>query len=288
MNTTDKIYNDLVNDILENGIWDKDQDVRPKWADGTPAYSKGVIAKQLKFDCEETVIPTTKRVPWKTAIHEVLWFFVKKTSDCSYLDENNVKIWREWTNEENSIGTAYGYQASKKCRIDSIETLENGEIAVHKIDQIEHLIKQIRTNPSSRRLITSWWNIDDLDEMELPPCWWNTQWLVKEGKLHLIVGSRSGDVFLGMPFNIFQYYVLLRMMAQVTGYKVGTMTCNISDAHIYDRHMDVIQEQMKSDSYDAPELWINPDVKELSDFTIADFDLIGYQHGPTLKAEVAE
>ncbi|SHF24283.1 thymidylate synthase, partial [Seinonella peptonophila] len=172
--------------------------------------------------------------------------------------------------------------------LDQIKRSIKGSTSLESVDKVfTYLIYQIRHNPASRRLITSWWNIDDLDEMELEPCWHSTQWLVKEGKLHLIVTARSSDLFLGWPFNVFQYYVLQRMVAQVTNYDLGTMTCNIGDIHVYDRHLDVIARQTDSPQFAAPTLWINPNIKELSDFTINDFKLIDYQHGLTLKAEVA-
>lgn len=277
MGKFDLIYNELVQKILNEGVWDKGENVRARWADGTPAYAKSIIGQQIRIDCSEVPILTTKYVPPKTPIIELLWFFVQKTSDCSYLDQHNVKIWREWTNEQNNIGKAYGYQAGKKVR------RLNGQM----VDQIDYLIYQLRHNPASRRLITTWWNIDDLDEMELEPCWHSTQWLVKNGKLNLIVTARSSDVFLGLPFNVYQYYTLLRMIAQVTGYEIGTMICNIGDMHIYDRHLPIIEEQIKRPHHKAPELWINPEVKELSDFTIDDFKLLNYQHSGVLKAEVA-
>jgi thymidylate synthase len=250
--------------------------VRTVWADGTPAYTKSIISKQIHFDGKEVPILTTKHVAWKTAIHEILWFYVHKTSDCSYLDEHNVRIWREWTNKQNNIGKSYGYQLGKPIML-------NGKIT----NQVDHLIEQLQTNPASRRHVLSLWNIDDLDQMELYPCWWSTQWLVKEGKLHLITQSRSADLALGCPFNVFQYYVLLRMVAQVTGYEVGTLTCNINDCHIYERHIAPLKEQIKRPQYPAPELIINPEVKCLSDFKISDFTLVNYQHGPKIPMEVA-
>lgn len=276
MGKADGIYSELVRDIIQNGDWDKDYDVRTKWADGTPAYTKSLISKQLKYDNSEVPILTTKRVPWKSAIHELLWFYVKRTSDCTYLDENNVKIWREWTNTNNNIGKAYGYQLGKPIML-------NGKIT----NQVHQLIDQLIHNPTSRRHVISLWNIDDLDQMELYPCVWNNQWLIKQGFLHLIVSVRSNDIGLGNPFNIFQYYVLQRMIAQVTGYKLGTMTFNINDAHIYERHIDCLEEQIQLEGYPAPELWINPEIKNFDDFTINDFVLKNYEYHPTIKMEIA-
>lgn len=276
MGLADVIYNDLVNGVLEDGAWDKDQDVRTVWADGTPAYTKSVICKQLKYDNSEVPILTTKRVAWKSAIHEMLWFYVKRTSDCSYLDNNKVGIWTDWTNENNNIGKAYGYQLGKPIML-------NGKIT----NQVHHLIEQLVTNPGSRRHVISLWNIDDLDQMELYPCVWNNQWLVKQNKLHLIVNARSNDIGLGNPFNVFQYYVLQRMIAQVTGYQLGTLTLNINDAHIYERHIEPLKEQMGREAFPAPELWINPAIKHFDDFTIKDFELRNYRYHPSIKMEIA-
>lgn len=276
MSMADRIYKDLVNDVLENGDWDKDQKVRTVWADGSPAYTKSVICKQVTFDNLEVPILTTKKVAWKSSIHELLWFYVKRTSDATYLDEHNVKIWKEWTNKHNNIGKAYGYQLGKPIML-------KGKLT----NQVQNLIDELKNNPASRRHIISLWNIDDLDQMELYPCVWNNQWMIKKGKLHLIVQIRSNDLALGHPFNIFQYYVLQRMVSQVTGYELGTLTFTINDLHIYERHIEPLQEQIKREPFPAPELWINPDVKNFDDFTIDDFQLIGYEHHPIIKMEVA-
>ncbi|ERI07491.1 thymidylate synthase [Aneurinibacillus aneurinilyticus] len=276
MGMADIIYKNLVSDILENGDWDKDQQVRTRWEDGTPAYTKSVISKQITFDNSEVPILTTKRVAWKSAIHELLWFYVKRTSDCTYLDENNVTIWKEWTSANNNIGKAYGYQLGKPIML-------KGKIT----NQVHHLLEELIANPASRRHVISLWNIDDLDQMALYPCVWNNQWLVKQGKLHLIVQIRSNDLALGNPFNVFQYYVLQRMVSQVTGYELGTLTFNINDLHIYERHIEPLQEQIQREAYAAPELRINPDVKNFDDFTIDDFELVNYQYHPAIKMEVA-
>ncbi|RKN70054.1 thymidylate synthase [Paenibacillus ginsengarvi] len=276
MGMADAIYKELVQQIAENGDWDKDQQVRTVWADGTPAYTKSLICKQLRFDNSEVPILTTKRVAWKSAIHELLWFYVKRTSDCAYLDEHDVKLWKEWTNEGNNIGKAYGYQLGKPIMI-------KGKIT----NQVQNLIDQLKTNPASRRHVISLWDVDDLDQMELYPCVWNNQWLVKQGKLHLIVNARSNDIGLGHPLNVFQYYVLQRMMAQVIGYELGTLTFNLNDAHIYERHVGPLLEQVEREPYPAPELWINPDIRCFDDFTIDDFKLVGYNYHPSVKMEVA-
>jgi thymidylate synthase len=155
------------------------------------------------------------------------------------------------------------------------------------LDQVDYLLHQLVHNPSSRRHITSLWNINDLDEMALNPCVWNTHWQVLEGKLHLTVGIRSNDIGLGNPFNVFQYHVLQRMIAQVTEYELGTLTFNIDNIHAYERHLEPLNKQYYMDQYKAPELWINPEIKNFYDFTIDDFKLIEYKHGEVLPMEVA-
>lgn len=287
MSKFDIQYSQLVKEIIEEGIWDKDQNVRTKWIDGSPAYTKSLISKQLKIDTSEVPILTTKRVAWKSAIHELIWFYIKRTSDVSYLRENSVKIWEEWTRNDGTIGKAYGYQLGKP-----INYGEGCYVTPHlkmylQDNQVKLLIEGLKNNPSSRRHIISLWNIDDLHDMALYPCVWHNQWLVKEGKLHLIVGVRSNDLGLGNPFNVFQYYVLQRMIAQVTGYGLGTLTFNINDAHVYERHIEPLTEQINRQPFHAPELWINPDVKNFDDFTIDDFKLINYEYHPKVEMEVA-
>ena len=290
MSNYDIEYAKLVNEIIEHGEWDKDANVRPKWTDGTPAYTKSIISKKITLDNSEVPILTTKRVAWKTAIHELLWFYVKRTSDVSYLRENNVKIWEEWTREDGTIGKAYGYQLGKKIRTgfthESYDEYGTPNVYIEKTNQVHKLINGIKNDPASRRHIISLWNIDDAWDMALQPCVWHNQFLVKQGKLHLIVGIRSNDVALGQPFNVFQYYVHQRMIAQVTGYEMGTLTFNINDAHLYERHIEPVSKQIMLEPYEAPKLWINPEVKNFDDFTIDDFKLIGYEHHPSISMEV--
>jgi thymidylate synthase len=291
MSSADLIYNDVIRDILNHGIWDTDQEVRPKWVDGSPAYTKGLISKQMMFDGHEVPILTTKRVAWKTAIHELIWFYIKRTSDVSYLRENNVKIWEEWTRENGTIGKAYGYQLGKKIPDPyTVKATDSGAVRITSFEhanQVHNLIDGLKKNPASRRHVISLWNIDDLWDMSLYPCVWHSQWLVKEGKLHGIVGIRSNDMALGNPFNTFQYYVLQRMLCQVTGYEIGTLTFNINDAHVYERHVDPLREQMKREPFAAPTLLLDPDVKNFDDFTIKSFHLAGYDHHPSIPMEVA-
>jgi thymidylate synthase len=280
MNSADKQYLDLVRNIIKHGYSDEGENVRPKWADGTPAYTKSLISCKMQFDNSEVPILTTKQVAWKTAIKELLWIWQMKSNRIEDLHKMNVHIWDEWEIKEGkwagTIGPAYGYQLGKKCR------KVNGEL----LDQVDYLLWSLKNNPS-RRMITTLWDKDDLDEMVLTPCVWKTNWLVKGRKLHLIVGIRSNDMALGNPFNVFQYSVLQRMIAQVTGYELGTLTFDIDDAHVYDRHIEPLKQQLKREPYPAPKLWINPEITNFYDFTPDDFKLIDYKHHPKIEMEVA-
>lgn len=308
MSQADAIYDSVVQDILDHGIWDKDQQVRPKWVDGTPAYTKSLISKQMIFYGTEVPILTKKKVAWKKAIEEMLRFYVERTSNVSGL-----KIWDEWMRPDGTIGRSYGYQLGKSIRAGVIPNVtdhkgQTGITAYPMTNQVQKLINGLIKDPASRRHIISLWNIDDLWDMALYPCVWHSQWLVKEGKLHGIVGIRSNDMALGNPFNVFQMYVLQRMLCQVTGWALGTLTFNINDAHIYERHIDGLTEQMSREAFTAPKLWINQDIKSFDDFTIDDFILVNpsltdfqvqdmdikeaqshawYEHHPSIKMEVA-
>jgi thymidylate synthase len=270
-------YNRLVQEIIDKGVWDKDQNVRPVWKDGTPAYTKSLISAKLAFDNSEIPILTTKELKWQTAIKEILWIWQMKSNRVQDLRDLGVNIWNEWEREDGTIGHAYGYALNKRCR------RLNGEM----VDQVDMLLHELKHNPASRRHIVTLWDPNELDDMVLTPCVYESQWLVKEGKLHTIVGIRSNDIGIGGPFNYFQYAVLQRMIAQVTGYNIGTLTFEIRDAHIYDRHIQPLTEQLTWPQYQAPTLWMNPTVKNFYDFTIDDFQLIDYQHGPFIRMEIA-
>src|SRR5574342_736445 len=176
MSQFDVIYNDIIQDIIDNGIWDKDQEVRTKWLDNTPAYTKSIINKQIKLDNSEVPILTTKKVAWKTAIKELLWIWQHKDNNVDNLNKMGVKIWDEWKLSDSTIGKSYGFQMGKKCRVMYAGTNLKGNDTYIYIDQVDYLLNQLQNNPSSRRHITSLWNINDLDEMALQPCVWNTHW----------------------------------------------------------------------------------------------------------------
>jgi len=289
-NQADIQYKKVVRDILENGVDDFEQNVRTVWKDGVPAHTVSSIAQSMRFDNSEVPLLTTKRVAWKTAIKELLWIWQMKSNKVQDLRDMGVNIWNEWEQSDGTIGKAYGYQLGKKNRRIPIHGIAPNDepLTIHtKLDQVDYLIHQLKTNPASRRHIVMLWNPDELDEMSLTPCVYETQWHVKKGKLHLEVRCRSNDMGLGNPFNVFQYNVLQRMIAQVTGLELGDYIYHIGDAHIYDKHIAKIEEQVSRESFKAPKLLINQFVTSFYDFTIDDFELLDYEYGEKVDLEVA-
>jgi thymidylate synthase len=293
MSQYDVQYDALLKDILENGYSNEGEYTDAKWKDGTPAYTKSLIGRQFRFDNSEIPILTTKRVAWKTAIAEMLWIWNMRSNvvqdlrnlNMTFNGGKNKSVWDEWENKQGTIGLAYGHQLGEIHSTIPVET----KLGVFNMgaDQVDQLIWGLKNKPHSRRHVTEIWNVRDLDRMMLPPCVHLTQWHVKGGKLHLEVRARSSDVILGNPFNVTQYSVLHRMIAQVTGYELGEFIFYMGDVHIYDRHIDLAKEQMEREQHPAPKLWINPEVKNFEDFRIEDFDLIDYKHSGDLKAEIA-
>jgi thymidylate synthase len=277
MNQADEQYKRVIETIIRTGYLDTDHNVRTVWADGTPAHTISCIGQSMIFDNSQVPILTTKKVAWKTAIKELLWIWQMKSNRVQDLRDMGVKIWNEWEQPDGTIGKAYGYQLRKKNQL--IDGLY--------VDQVDYLLHQLVHNPASRRHITTLWNPDDLVDMSLTPCVYETQWHVKGGKLHLEVRCRSNDMALGNPFNVFQYNVLQRMIAQVTGYELGTYIYHIGDTHLYTRHVEPVKEQINRESFELPTLWINPEIKSFYDFTIDDFKLINYKHGEKIDMEVA-
>ena len=236
----------------------------------------------ITIDLEEDGFPilASKFVGFKTAIKELLWIWQMQSNDVRKLQDMNVHIWDEWMQEDGTIGKAYGYQLAK-------------------YKQVDNLIKTIKEDPTSRRMITTLWNIEDLPEMALQPCAFQTLWNINKGKLNCMLTIRSNDWFLGNPFNVAQYAALVYMIAQVTNYKPGRLTVCINDAHIYENHIPQIQEQLGlvdmnemfdtfiTDRFCKPKLVLNEDIKDFYDFTIDYITLEGYIPGPKIKAEVA-
>lgn len=244
--------------------------------DRTGTGTISIFGHQMSFDLEEGFpLLTTKKLHTKSIIYELLWF-LRGDTNVHYLQEHGVRIWNEWADENGDLGPVYGHQWR------SWPAHDGGTI-----DQIKNVVEMIKHSPESRRLIVSAWNVADIDQMKLPPCHTMFQFYVAEGKLSCQLYQRSGDVFLGVPFNIASYALLTMMMAQVCGLKPGKFVHTLGDAHIYLNHIDQIKLQLTRKPYALPTMKINPDVKDIFSFQYEDFDLENYQCWPHIKGEVA-
>lgn len=262
-----KQYQDLLRKILEQGSYKSDRT-------GTGTYS--IFGHQMRFDLSEGFpLLTTKKLHLRSIIYELLWFLQGDTN-IRYLKDNGVSIWDEWADENGDLGPVYG----KQWR--SWATPDGGHV-----DQITQLIEQIKTNPDSRRLMVCAWNVGEIDKMALPPCHVLFQFYVNNGEISCQLYQRSADVFLGVPFNIASYTLLLMMVAQVCGLKPKEFIHTLGDAHIYSNHVEQAKLQLTRDPRPLPVMRINPDVKDIFDFHYEDFQLEGYDPHPHIKAEVA-
>ena len=275
MSLADKIFINNCKDILENGSWDKEFDVRPRWLDGTPAHTIKQFGIVNRYDLQkEFPILTIRKTFLKSAIDEILWIWQKKSNNVNDL---NSHIWDSWADETGSIGKAYGYQLGVK-----------NEYKEGEFDQVDRVIYDLKNNPNSRRIMTNIYNFADLNEMHLYPCAYSMTFNVKDGKLNGILNQRSNDMLVANNWNVCQYSILIIMLAQVCGFKPGELVHVISDAHLYDRHLPILEKVMSNPQYDAPILKVNPDVKDFYDFKVEDFELVDYKCTPLdTKLEVA-
>ncbi|MDA3810389.1 MAG: thymidylate synthase [Spirochaetaceae bacterium] len=245
-------------------------------SDRTGTGTRSVFGYQSRYNLSEGFpILTTKKIHLRSIIHELLWF-LKGDTNIQYLKDNKVRIWDEWADENGNLGPVYGSQWRKWQDAD-------GKI----IDQITDVIEQIKTNPDSRRLIVSAWNVGDIEKMALPPCHAFFQFYVADGRLSCQLYQRSADIFLGVPFNIASYALLTLMVAQVTGLKPGDFIHTLGDAHIYTNHFDQAETQLKRNPYSLPQMKLNREITSIFDFKYDDFELIGYESHPHIKAEVS-
>lgn len=260
-------YLNLIDRVLTEGVRKEDRT-------GTGTIS--VFGHQSRYNLADGFpLVTTKKVHLKSIIHELLWFLAGDTN-VKYLQDNGVRIWNEWADEDGDLGHIYGYQWR------SWPDYTGGNI-----DQIAEIIDQIKNNPDSRRLIVSAWNVADLPQMNLPPCHAFFQFYVANGKLSLQLYQRSGDIFLGVPFNIASYALLLQMVAQVTGLKAGEFIHTIGDAHIYTNHLEQVNLQLTREPRTLPTMYINPEIKNIFDFKYEDFRLDNYNPHDAIKGIVA-
>lgn len=260
-------YCELLSHILEHGVIKDDR---------TGTGTKSVFGYQMRFDLNDGFpLITTKKLHLKSILHELLWFLSGSTN-IAYLQQNGVKIWDEWADENGDLGPVYGSQWRSWRGADG-----------QTIDQIADVIDQINNNPNSRRLIVSSWNVAEIPKMKLPPCHAFFQFYVANGCLSCQLYQRSADVFLGVPFNIASYAALLMMIAQVANLKPGEFIHTFGDVHLYLNHVDQAHCQLEREPRDLPKLILNPEIKSIFDFRYEDFELVGYDPHPHIKAPVA-
>ena len=260
-------YIDLLKRTINEGV---------KKEDRTGTGTISIFGHQSRYNLNEGFpVLTTKKLHLRSIIHELLWFLNGDTN-IKYLTDNGVKIWNEWADEDGDLGHIYGYQWR------SWPDYNGGHI-----DQISQVVDTIKNNPDSRRILVSSWNVGDLGNMNLPPCHAFFQFYVADGKLSLQLYQRSADIFLGVPFNIASYALLLKMMAQVTGLEEGDFVHTFGDAHIYLNHLEQVNLQLSRSPRPLPEMKINPDVKDIFSFRYEDFELVNYDPHPHIKGEVS-
>ena len=265
MSYADKVFIDNVTDIMKNGVWDTDLDVSPKWEDGTPAHTVKKFCIVNRYDLSaEFPILTIRRTYIKSAAQELLWIWQKKSNKIADLESH---IWDQWADENGTIGKAYGYQLGVKHRY------KEG-----MFDQVDRVLYDLKYNKASRRIITNIYNHADLYEMALYPCAYSMTFNVSGDRLCAILNQRSNDMLVANNWNVAQYALLVMMMAQVSGLKPGEFVHVIADAHIYDRHIPIVEKIIKNEPKPAPKLILDPDIKDFYQFTKNSFRLEGYEY----------
>lgn len=270
MSYADKLFIDMCQDILEHGYSTEGEKVRPKWEDGSYAYTIKRFGVVNRYDLsKEFPALTLRRTAFKSAVDEMLWIWQKKSNNIHELKSH---IWDEWADANGSIGKAYGYQLGVKHQY------KEG-----MMDQVDRVLFDLKENPYSRRIMTNIYVHQDLHEMNLYPCAYSMTFNVTDDKLNAVLNQRSQDILTANNWNVVQYAVLLHMIAQVSGLKAGELVHVIADAHIYDRHIPLVKELITRETYPAPDFWINPEIKNFYDFTTEDVRLDNYQTGPQIK-----
>lgn len=270
MSLADDLFINMCKDIIDNGYSTEGEKVRPKWEDGTYAYTIKRFGVVNRYDLSKEFPAITLRKTYvKSAIDELLWIWQKKSNNVHDLKSH---IWDSWADDDGSIGKAYGYQLGVKHKY------KEG-----MMDQVDRLIYDLKNNPYSRRMLTNIYVHQDLSEMNLYPCAYSMTFNVTGDRLNAILNQRSQDVLAANNWNVVQYAVLVHMLAQVTGFKPGELVHVIADAHIYDRHISIVKELITRPTYPAPKFYMNPDVKDFYDFTLDDFRIEDYETGPQIK-----
>ena len=267
MSRADELYRQTCLDILNNGFSDENEDVRPRWADGTPAHTIKKFGVVNRYNLkEEFPIMTLRRTYWKLALDELLWIWQKKSNR---IDELGSHVWDEWAGEDGTIGKAYGYQLGIKHRY------KEGEF-----DQVDRVLYDLKHNPASRRIMTNIYNFQDLHEMNLYPCAYSMTFNVTDNTLNAILNQRSQDMLTANNWNVCQYAMLTMMMAQVSGLEAGELVHVIADCHIYDRHIPAVKAMLENEGYPAPKVTIDTSVTDFYQFTKDSFKVEDYQYHP--------
>ncbi|NLB48714.1 MAG: thymidylate synthase [Erysipelotrichia bacterium] len=270
MSKADEIFVANMKDILAKGFWDTGLPVRPRWADGVPAHTIKQFCIINRYNLQEELpILTIRKTAFKNCLDELLWIWQKKSNR---VEDLNSRIWDAWADENGTIGNAYGYQLGRKSKY------PEGEF-----DQVDRVLYDLKHNPHSRRILTNIYHFDDLHEMRLYPCAYSMTFNVSGNTLNGILNQRSNDMLTANNWNVLQYSLLLIMFAQVSGLKAGTLVHVIADAHIYDRHVDIVKEIINKPQHKAPKLIVNPNVKNFYDFKVEDFELVDYEYEPLDK-----
>ena len=269
MSKADNLFIKMCQKILDEGFSSEGQTVRARWEDGTPAHTIKTFGVVNRYNLREEFPALTLRpTAIKLCVDEILWIWQKKSNN---INDLNSKIWDQWADENGSIGKAYGYQLARKYKF------SQGEM-----DQVDNVLWQLKNTPYSRRIMTNIYNFQDLSEMGLEPCAYSMTFNVTGNTLNGILNQRSQDILAANNWNVVQYSVLLHMLAQVSGLEAGELVHVISDAHIYDRHIPLIKELIKRETYPAPKFSLNPEVKSFYDFTVDDIKIENYQKGPQI------
>ena len=270
MSYADKLFIDMCQDILDNGYSTEGEKVRPKWEDGSYAYTIKRFGVVNRYDLsKEFPALTLRRTAFKSAVDEILWIWQKKSNNIHELKSH---IWDEWADADGSIGKAYGYQLGVKHQY------KEG-----MMDQVDRVLFDLKDNSYSRRIMTNIYVHQDLHEMNLYPCAYSMTFNVTDDRLNAVLNQRSQDILTANNWNVVQYAALLHMIAQVSGLKAGELVHVIADAHIYDRHIPLVKELISRETYPAPDFWINPEIKNFYDFTADDVRLDNYKTGPQIK-----
>ena len=269
MSRADEIYRQTCIDILENGFYDTDLEVRPRWEDGTPAHTVKKFGVVNRYNLkEEFPLMTLRRTYWKSALDELLWIWQKKSNRVSELGSH---VWDEWADEEGTIGKAYGYQLGVKYQFNKGQ---------EPMDQVDRVLYDLKHNPASRRILTNIYNFQDLHEMNLYPCAYSMTFNVSGNTLNGILNQRSQDMLTANNWNVVQYSMLLMMIARASGLEAGELVHVIADCHIYDRHIPAVKAMIEKEGFDAPKVTLDPSITDFYRFTKDSFKVEGYQFHP--------